>query len=341
MGSDQTRNVRISGMGSYLPARVLTSLELDQKLNLPEGSVEKLSGVATRHVVDTTETCSVMAARACKAALISANMKISDVDAIIFASHSYEQPLPCEAALVQRELMKELGPSAEKIPCFDINSTCLSFVTALDTLSWAIAGGAYKTILIVSSEIASVGLNWNSLESSSIFGDGAVAAVVSRSDGGQSSKIISSRMETYSRGWAVCQIEAGGTKIPPMLYRADEAPERYLFKMDGPQAFKITADLMPGMLDRFLSETGLGLSDFKMIVPHQASGHALTLMRRRLQIDKDRWMMTFAQTGNMIAASIPYALHEAIKQNKIKRGDRVLLMGTSAGFSMGLLALEY
>lgn len=149
------RRVKIVGIGKYLPKKIVTSEAMDQQLQLPSGWTYKKSGVKIRHYVE-GETASYMGAMAAREAIDDAGISLMDIDCIISGSGTMEQPIPCNAALIQ----KQLGLEDSGIPCFDVNTTCLSFVNALDIASLYIELGVYETVLIVSSEIASVGLNW-------------------------------------------------------------------------------------------------------------------------------------------------------------------------------------
>lgn len=327
------RRVKILSTGKYLPKKQVTAQELGLRLGLPKGWVEKKSGVLVRHFVD-GETASLMGAFAAKDALEAAGLSFGDIDCLISTSGIPEQAIPCTASLIQ----KQLGAEDCGIPAFDINSTCLSFITGLDTVSYMIEAGRYNRVLLVASEV-STGLNWKDKESCTLFGDGAAAAIIAKSDNKESSRILCSRMETYSKGAHLTECRGGGNKYHPREY-ADN-PESFLFKMDGSAVYRLVSDILPGFIERLLQPSGLSLADMQMVIPHQASLMAMRLMRRKLGIPEKKWMVIAHNHGNTVAASVPMALHEAIGQRKIKRGDRVMLLGTSAGFSVGGIVLEY
>jgi 3-oxoacyl-[acyl-carrier-protein] synthase-3 len=326
--------VQISGFGTYLPERKVSSTSLDLEFGLAEGTLEKQTGVANRHFASKTESNSWMGAQACVRALKEANLDLSQIDAIVGANGSFEQIIPCTAALVQREL----GEEALGIACFDVNATCLSFMIGLDQLAWGVQAGQFRNVLLVSTEIASQSLDRRTPSLFGLFGDGAAACVISPAQSG--SKILGSVFQTFADGWDACQIEGGGNRYHPRDYQLEQE-HRFTFTMDGKKAFKFAYEKLPAAVDQVLMQTQLTLEDFALVVPHQASGRALGLMRAHLKIPEEKWMNTLTHCGNMIAASIPVAFHEAVKQNRIKRGDRVLLLGTSAGYSQGVLALEY
>ncbi|TCS96855.1 beta-ketoacyl-ACP synthase III [Hazenella coriacea] len=337
----EMRRVQIMGVGKYLPRSVVTAEEIDEKLGTRKGWVAKKAGVLTRHFAD-GETASQMGAAAAREALTKAGLSLSDIDCIVCASGTMEQAIPCTASLIY----SELDPTHTGIPAFDINSTCLSFVTAFDHLSYLITAGRYRQILIVSTEIASVGLDWTQKESSALFGDGAAAVVLGPTPQGEKSAILSSRMETYSQGAHLSEIRGGGTKHHPRKYGAELDMSDFLFDMDGEAIFRLSARYLPEFIKRLLSKDAIGtprlsLNEVDLVIPHQASMMAMRLMQRRLGISKKQ-MFIFAQNhGNTIASSIPIGIYEAIEQGQIQRGDTVMLLGTSAGLSLGGLVFVY
>lgn len=335
----QSRSFNILGTGEYRPEYVVPSHYLDGTLKLPDGSVEKKSGVESRRWAGGHESTSFMGAAAARQALEAAGIAATDVDCIISAGGTVERAIPCTAVLIQREL----GLSSSSIPCFDINSTCLSFLTALDTASALLEVGRYRRILIVSSDIPSLGLDQDHLESYSIFGDGAAAAVIGRESGRGAVEVIASHMETYSAAAEVCNVRAGGTDMHPCraeIYH-EELVAASRFSMDGKAAYKVSAEHIEGFVASLFAETGLGISDMDVVVPHQASLLAMHHLRKKLGIPQEKLVDIFADHGNQVAASIPTALHTAITQGRIKPGDRVLLIGTGAGISIAGMVLSF
>ncbi|KTC83225.1 beta-ketoacyl-ACP synthase III [Legionella cincinnatiensis] len=325
--------VKIIGMGRYLPRNKVFSTELDTKLNLPIGSVQKKSGLISRHFVSADETTSYMGAQAALMAMQQANINLTDIDAIIGACGVGEQPIPCTSALIQ----KQLGLEQSGIACFDVNSTCLSFVSALDIASYLIEGGRFKRILIVSSDIASIGLNWQDMETCTIFGDGAAACVVEKSDG--TSRILSSHHETHSIGSTYCQVEAGGTRLPakdPL-----KKVEQGLFYMEGKRVFKLASKLLDSLMENLFNKAKVSMSDINWFIPHQASMLAMHHIQKRLNIPSEKFVSIYPYHGNQIAASIPTALSTLIDTKQLQRGQLILLMGTGAGLAAGGIILEY
>lgn len=329
------RKVKILGTGKYLPGKPVTDMEMDRRLDVARGWTLKTTDVAVRYFAD-GETSSEMGAKAAFAALEAANLRFSDMDCLVCASGTREQALPCTAVFIQRAM----GEQRSGVPAFDIDATCLSFLNALDVMSCMIAAGRYRRVLIVSAEIASLGLDWRHKESAALFGDGAAAVVIGPAEDGDKSAVIGASLRTYSEGAPYSEIRSGGTKRHP-LGPEPAGPEDYLFRMDGPAIFKMAARLMPAFTEELLQATGSRMSDFKAVVPHQGSAMAVRLLRKKLGISEEQLVYITPEHGNTIAASIPMGLHEAIRSGRITRGDRVLLIGTAAGLTLGGLVLDY
>ncbi|WP_336760541.1 beta-ketoacyl-ACP synthase III [Paenibacillus sp. USHLN196] len=332
----QLRRVRIAGTGKYLPVREVTDEELDRRLGVPAGWVSKATGVGVRYYASGEETSSFMGARAAEAALADAGLQFSDIDCLVCTSGTKEQPLPSTAVFIQQAM----GQQDSGVPAFDMDATCLSFLNGLDVISYMVDAGRYQRVLLVATEIASAGLNWSDKESAALFGDGAAAVIIERSPEGSSSQIVHASLRTYSRGARFSEIAGGGTRLHASKYKADQ-PEPYLFHMDGQAIFRMASRLLPGFIGDMLQVTGIQMGDFQLVIPHQGSAMAMRLIRKKLDIAEDRFMDITRNHGNTIAASIPMGLHEAIKQQRIQRGDRVLMIGTAAGLSLGGLIFDY
>lgn len=328
--------VKIVGAGVYVPKRVVSAEEVDEIAGLAKGTVRKKVGVIHRRYVD-DESVSFMAKNAILSALDNAKLDISDLDLICYAGASAEQFIPTTSALIQRQL----GLSESGIACFDINSTCLSFVTALDHLSILVDSGRYKKVALVSSEIPSKCVNYKHIESAGLFGDGAAAVILAKDDTKQS-EIHTGLHRTYSIGADLCRIEYGGSKYPPndQNYRED-TKDKFLFEMEGTLLFKMSYELLPKFVDDLLAAADLNPKEIKYIVPHQASPAGMRIISKKLGFDGDRFVNIVEEYGNMIAASIPFGLCKLIHEGKLNRGDMVVLLGTSAGVSLGGVVLKY
>jgi 3-oxoacyl-[acyl-carrier-protein] synthase-3 len=328
------RSIKIVSTAKYLPKKVVTATEMDKRLGVNEGWVEKKTGVLKRHFVD-DETCVSMGAIVVKEALTKANLKFEDLDLLVGANGTPAQAIPCTSALIQ----EALGAQKSGIPCFDINSTCLSFITALDTISFAIEAGQYKRVAIVSSEVASVGINLQQKESAALFGDGAACIIIEKDETGKCG-ILASSMNTYSSGAHDAEIKAGGTLKHPVAHN-DVTNDDFMFNMNGPKIFRQASKLVRPFFDALLIKASIEKSEMKLFIPHQASMLSLAIAQKKMEISDDKFFRYVSDHGNQIAASLPTGLHNAIEEKKINRGDIVVMMGTSAGFSIGAVVLRY
>jgi 3-oxoacyl-[acyl-carrier-protein] synthase III len=326
------QQLKILGVGRYLPKKVVLSTELDARMNLEPGWIEKKQGVKERRWVE-DETASFMGAQAAKEALADAGLEMSDISLILNASGTPEQAIPDGGPLIQLQL----DQAWSGIPAFSIHATCLSFMVAMDTAANFIATGRYKNILIVSSDITSVALNFSHPESSTLFGDLAAAVVVGPTPEGEASCVHKSLLKTFSAGAYHTQNPGGGTKNHPNF--PTNKPEDNLFHMEGPAVFKMAIKVAPPFLMELLGDQG-GIGAMDLVIPHQASKLALDA-HSHLGISQDKIVRTIHKFGNTVAASIPGALYEAIKTDRLKRGEKVLLLGTGAGLSIGAVIFTY
>lgn len=331
-GDKVVMQIKISGTGRALPQHCLPTSQIEADLGLSPGSLLRATGVVTRHVC-TTETQVSLAIAASQVALQGAGLAASDIGLVICGSAVPYQPIPATAPLVMRGLGIADGAAA----AFDVNSTCLSFLTAFEIAARQIAAGEVRHALVVSSEIASRALPWaTDPETAALFGDGAAAAVLSRSD--TYSQVITTLLRTYPSAYEACSLGAGGTRFD---YHHD--PEGFAahsrFAMDGKALFRLTALHFRGFVDDLLARAGWQRDEVDLVVPHQASPAALTHMVRQCGFRPDQAVSIADTVGNQIAASIPFALDVARKDGRLREGSKVVMLGTSAGVSFGGIAL--
>lgn len=321
--------IQIAGTGSALPHRCVPSETLDQ-IHGYDGALADVTGVKRRYVVD-QETQIDMAATACKAAIEDAGCRLDDIDVVISGSAIPYQSIPATAPLIMRELGIADGAAA----AFDVNSTCLSFLTGVDMAAGMIATGRAKTVVVVSSEIASRALPWaTDPETAALFGDGAGAAVITKGSGR-----FSSLTRSYPSAYDACSLASGGTRID--YHKAPTTfAENAIFGMDGKALFRLSAAHFTDFVSDLLADIGWSLNEVDIIVPHQASPHALRHMMRQLQVPDAKVVNIAAHFGNQIAASLPFTLDHARRGGKVFTGQKLLMLGTSAGVSFGGLAME-
>ena len=321
------RRFGIAGTGTYLPRETVSASDYDRLTGLPAGEVARTFGVIQRHRAAPDETTSWMAEQAARGALAEAGWDPRSLDVIISACGVMEQPIPSTAALVQRRL--GLGDSG--IPAYDINATCLSFLQAFDRVLAGFALGELRRALIVSADIASAALDFSNPEASVLFGDGA-AAIALEADGPHLR--LAQVFRTYGDGADLCRIEAGGTRLR-LADGIDQFRAHATFQMDGPGLFRATSRRYPAFMSELLGAAGISAADLDCIIPHQASKAALEHLKRSLPDGRDKTIDIFADVGNMIATSIPFVLAHAREQGRLRTGELGLIVGTSAGVSLG------
>ncbi|ABC32181.1 3-oxoacyl-[acyl-carrier-protein] synthase III [Hahella chejuensis KCTC 2396] len=323
----------IRSSACYLPQGKVSAEELDQRLSLEPGTCRRRYGVDYRHYASPSETALFMGAEAARAALDRAELQWADIDLLVCASGTPHQALPYNAAGILAELQ-----IAEPLATMDVNASCLSFLAALEFSHCAIASGRYRRVMIVSSEVAKIGVQDVKPETATLFADGAAAFVLEASK--NSAGLLTSLFQTYPEGYSLCQIRAGGSGLHPTRNPMEAVAEGSYFEMHGKALYKMVSKLAPDFIRHGLGKAQLTLSDIAHIVPHQASHAGLAHLVHRLGLDNDKVVNLFATMGNQVAASLPIALDHLLRNKRVARGEQVMLFGSAAGLSLGLGVLS-
>lgn len=310
------RKVKLAGMGRALAGNAITF------------------GGETRYRLRPGETLLDLAELAARRALEQAGKKIGDIDCIVCAMATPLQAIPCNAALVHERMAKGL-----EIPAMDINTTCTSFISALDVMSCMVEAGRYETVLILSGDTASAALNPDQQESYELFSDGAAACVLTRAEPEENAEILYSCQRTWSEGAHDTEIRGGGGLLSAFSLNESNRAD-YYFDMKGIKILKLCARKLPGFVDDCIKEAGIRRDEINLVIPHQAS-KALDIIMPRLGFGEGTYINRVPAYGNMVSASVPYALCEAIQEGKVRRGDLILLMGTAAGLTVNFMLLRY
>ncbi len=319
------RVCRIAGWGSYLPPDAVQF------------------GDHTRYRIGDDVSHLDMLATAALQALERSGVAANELDCIISACAAGIQPIPCTAALV----MEQVAPGATAA-ALDVNTTCTSFITAVDIASRYIAAGEYRRVLIVSGDVGSRFLNPAQPESFELFSDAAAAVVLTAADGGVAESgdadeaglpgVVASLQQTWPEHAHDTELR-GGLSLHPAQDYADGDPADYLFDMNGRRALMSMLAVLPGFFERFFDKAGLTIDDCALVIPHQASP-ALSLAMRKLGIPPEVYVDRVAEYGNMVSASVPYTLVRCLDEGRLAPGDLVLLCGTAAGLTANALALR-
>lgn len=325
--------VRVTGCGRYLPERRVASAEVEARAGVAPGWSLANSGVSFRHWAAAQERASSMGAAAARDACAQAGIDPGEVDVIINASGSVERAIPDGGPLLQHAL----GLGASGIPSFSVHATCLSFIAAFEIACERIQSGRIQRALVVSSEIASVGLDFTNPEVCTLFGDGAAAVVVERASESETSRVHSVAWRTMGRDADLTTIRGCGTYRHP--HSSDTTHADALFQMQGARTLKRAIQLVPALLD----DLGLDADarrEIRWIASHQASRAALGYLST-LGFDNAGIVNTLTDTGNCIAASIPLAFEQGVRDGTIRRGEMGLLVGTGAGLSVAGMLMTY
>ncbi len=337
---DCFRPLLIEGMGRYLPERLLDNEALSALAGRDYRALGARNGVKTRHFAAPAagESAPEMGARAAQAALAQAGCDLSDIDLILSASGTSHQFIPDQAVFIQRAL----GGGRSGISCFSVHTSCLSFLTGLDIAASHLAAGRYRRILLVTSELASVGLNLQDPESGPLFGDGAAAAVLGRpapeDPRSPGAGLHRCRFETYGDDADLTGVPGSGTHLPandPSTPR-----EASVFRMSGRGLLRRALQHIPPFLSSFYPELLRGEDDGAAYILHQASRAGFQLVES-LGLPEDRVVRTLREYGNCVAASLPLTLMKAVETGVLRRGQRAALMGTAAGVTYGGVLLTY
>ncbi|MCC6736205.1 MAG: ketoacyl-ACP synthase III [Bauldia sp.] len=322
------RPLEIVGFGRYLPTRVVTNEELERACCLQPGWIERHTGVRERRWAGPHESNSVMGAAAARAAAADAGLGIEDFDLILCAAGTPEQSIPDNSALIHREL--GLGQSG--VAAMSVNLTCLSFLAALDLAASMLAEDRYRMILVVTSDITSVGLSLKDPASATLFGDAAAAVAVTRTPAGESSRLQEVRFETYGAAADLIEVRGGGSRRHPdnpAMSREDN-----FVSLNGQRIYRMARRYQNGFLDRLRKGLATSPGSIRLAIPHQASGHSLRALRRNGFRD-EQIVVTLDRFGNCAASSLPLTLHEAVLSGRARRGDELLLAGVGAGVTFG------
>ena len=319
-------NIKITGVGYYLPENIETSEQLAPKIGKSVDWITSRTGVQERRVSDID--VDLMGAKASKLALKN---KVPDL--ILNASGVGKQVIPDTSVFIQKEL------GFKGVPSFTIHSTCLSFLVALNTAANFISQNTYKKILIVSSDRGSRGRNYDEPESAALLGDAAAAVLVEKALDDEESCMLDFTMNTYPEGSHLTEVKGGGTNLHPHDSKTKFADN--LFTMNGPMIYKMARKTVYNQIQLDLKNNNLKADDIDLVVPHQASGLAIKAYSKYGGFSNDKVVNIIDKTGNCVAASLPLALAIAYKDNRIKRGDLIYFVGTGAGLSVASCLIKF
>jgi 3-oxoacyl-[acyl-carrier-protein] synthase-3 len=321
----------IIGTGCYLPERVVNNAELEQRLDTTAAWIVEHTGIHRRRIAAPTESTSDLAAAAARRAIEASGLTVADLDLIILATSTPDSPLPASAAHLQQKL------GADLIPAFDLNASSAGFLYALTVGDQFIASGTYKTVLVVGADVPSRIVRPQDRTAGVLFGDGAGAVVLApAADDGRG--ILSSRIHTDGALADLMRIEAGGSAEP--LSGAGIEAGRQFLHLEGRELFAISVRHLSTYSMQALKAARLTSAELDWVVPQQANQTIVGIISERLGFPLDRFVLNLSEVGNTLAASIPIALDEAVRDGRVKPGNTVLMCGLGAGVSWGAMMVR-
>lgn len=322
---------RIVGTGSYLPPRVMTNADFAARLDTTDAWIRERTGIVQRHIAEKSQTSSDLAFEASRHALAAAGVGAEDMDLIVVATSTPDYVFPSTACLLQSKLGVK-GSAA-----FDVQAVCSGFVYGLATADNFIRAGAAKKALVVGAEVFSRILDWNDRGTCVLFGDGAGAVVLQRTDrpGGLRSFVLGSD----GCGAPRLFVPAGGSKLPASQ-ESVEARSHFL-QMEGSNVFRFATKVIPGSIVEALEKAGLTSADLGLVIPHQANIRIIDHAREKLNLPAERVFTNVDRYGNTSAASIPVALCEALEEGRIKERDIVAMCAFGAGLCWAAAVWEW
>ena len=331
---------RITGLGKYVPENVVTNDDLSKVMDTNHEWIVERTGIETRRHIAKGDgnTTAVMGVKAAKIALERADLDKQDVDLILFATLSPDYYFPGSGVLVQ-EMM-----DIKTCPAMDIRNQCSGFIYALSTADQFIKTGMYKNVLVIGSENHSGGLDFSTRGRgvSVIFGDGAAAAVVSRSEE-DSGGIITTHLHSQGKFAEELALIGPSTNrwVPEIMEANDPEDTSYYPNMNGQLVFKNAVVRFSEVIIEGLTAAGWEASEIDMLVPHQANLRISQFIQKKFGLKDDQVYNNIQRYGNTTAASIPLALTEAWEEGKIKSGDKIVLAAFGSGFTWGSALIEW
>ncbi len=347
---------QIAGMGFYVPENVVTNRDLEEVMDTSDEWIRERTGIEERRYgTKHEETTTTMAAEASRVATERAGISLEDLDFIIFATLSPDYFFPGCGVLLQREL----GITNTEIGALDVRNQCSGFVYALSVADQYIQSGMYENILVVGSELHSMGLDFSTRgrNVTVIFGDGAGAVVLQPSPE-EDRGILTTHL--HSNGQHAEELAFinpgchGGYHDDPEKYGYPDQEYGGIFltqkmldegmiypNMNGRDVFKTAVRRFPEVIMEALNEVGLQREDIDLLIPHQANLRISQFIQKRLELKDDQVFNNIQRYGNTTAASIPIALAEAWEQGKVRKGDLICLAAFGSGYTWGSVLIRW
>lgn len=324
--------VTIAGTGSYLPEKILTNADLEKIVDTTDEWITSRTGIKERRIAADGEYTSHMATKAALKALEQADIAADEIELIIVATITPDTLTPATACYVQAQL------GAHSAVAFDISAACSGFLYAMKIAKRLISDGAYKNAVIIGAEKLSSFVDWKDRNTCVLFGDGAGAAVLRKSEEGEG-RILATETGTDGRHTEILNIAGGGSACPTTIENADD--RLATMSMQGREVFKLAVNAMKKASETVIQRANLTAEDITLVIPHQANLRIIDAIANRLTIPNEKVFVNLDKYGNTSAAAVAIALDEAHRQGQFKRGDNIILVVFGAGLTWAATAIEW
>ncbi len=320
------RHVKISAVGTHVPARVVTNDDLSLSLDTSDEWISTRSGIRERHIAEDGEAASDLGAIAARRALEAAGVRATELDLIIVASLSPDMPFPSTASFISGKI------GADGTPAFDLSAACTGFIYALAAGNAFVASGQADRVLVIGAEVVSKMIDWTDRSTAVLFGDGA-GAVLLEPETGEYEGIIGFDLGNDPSGTELLNLPAGGSRNPATAETV--AAREHFIRMNGGEVFKFATRVIESSARKVLARYGRTVEDVGLFVPHQANIRIIDTAARKLGVPKEKVFTNLERYGNTSCASIPLCLDEAAAAGRIGSGELMLMVGFGAGLSWG------
>lgn len=324
---------RLAGTGSYLPEKRLSNEDLEKIVDTDDQWIRERTGIRWRRIAEDGVVTSDLALEASRRALEVAGLAPTDLDMILVATESPDQPMPNTACILQNKL------GAGHCMAVDISAACTGFVYGLSIADQFIRAGTYKNILVVGAEILHRYVNYKDRETCILFGDGAGAAILSRAPENDPSQIYSVHLHADGSISDLFVLPAGGSAMPFTQKVLDE--ESQYVRMKGREIFKHAVRTMSQACEEALNANHMKPEDVSWVIPHQANLRIIEAVAKHFGIPMEKVVVEIEDTANTSAATVIIALDRAIRDGRIRRGQNLLLTAFGAGITSGSLLMRY
>jgi 3-oxoacyl-[acyl-carrier-protein] synthase-3 len=325
------RSCSIAGVGSYVPAKVLTNADLEKIVETSDEWITTRTGIKERRIAAKDEFTSDLATQAALRAMACAGVTAEQLDLIVIATITPDMPFPSTAALVQKKL------GAHRAAAFDIVAACSGFIYALEVAHQFIMSRTYDTVLVVGAEKLSSIVDWEDRNTCVLFGDGAGAAVLRNRPNAHG--LLTAVMGADGRKADLLFMAGGGSRCPAT---ADSVARRmHYLRMEGKETFKCAVQAMQTAAQEALRRCEIDITRIKLVIPHQANRRIIDAVGERLGARPEQLFVNLHKYGNTSAASVAIALDEAVQSGRVEQGDLLLLVVFGAGLTWGAAVIEW